>query len=116
MDTPSSHGRVDDIKEGPRDSSRRLEYVRIKSRNKWFEIPIKDFRYAIGGRTLKSANFGIKKYPRFYQFSGYGWGHGVGMCQWGAFGLSLRFYNEKGILEKYYPGARIVDAKKVLKI
>jgi stage II sporulation protein D len=107
--------KIDDIREGRRDKSGRLEYVRIKSRNKWFEITIEDFRAAIGGKVLRSANFRIKKYPLFYLFSGYGWGHGVGMCQWGAFGLGLRRWSAKRILEHYYPGAEIVDLSNVLK-
>ena len=106
--------RIDDIREGERDSSKRLEYVRVKSGNKWFDIPIKDLLGAIGRSTLKSSNFRIKKYPFFYSFSGYGWGHGVGMCQWCAFGLSLRWWNEKRILEHFYPGAKIVNLKELL--
>ena len=105
--------RIDDIKDGDRDSSGRLKYLRLRSRNKWFEIDIGDFRKAIGGSVLKSANFRVKKYPRFYVFSGYGWGHGVGLCQWGSFSLSLRRWNEKRILEHFYPGTRIVDLNEI---
>ena len=39
--------------------------------------------------------------------NGRGWGHGVGMCQWGAFGMSKARANYKRILEFYYPGAKI---------
>src|SRR5690606_37256427 len=39
---------------------------------------------------------------------GRGWGHGVGMCQWGAQGLALRSYSAQDILAAYYPGAQIV--------
>jgi len=106
-------GRVDDIREGPRDRSGRLEYLSVRSRNRWLEIPTDDFRYAIGGYVLKSAKFHVKKYPRFYLFSGYGWGHGVGMCQWGAFGLALRRWSAERILEYYYPGTKIVALSKI---
>ncbi len=105
--------RIDDIKDGERDSSGRLKYVRLRSRNKWFEIDIEDFRKAIGRSLLKSTNFRVKKYPRFYVFSGYGWGHGVGLCQWGTFALSLRRWNEKRILGHFYPGAKIVELNEV---
>jgi len=106
--------RIDDIKTGPRDDSNRVEYVRIRSGNKWFEISAKDFMTAIGRKTLRSANFRVKKYPLFYLFSGYGWGHGVGMCQWGAFTMGLRWQSDKRILEHFYPGAKIVTLKEVL--
>jgi stage II sporulation protein D len=103
--------RIDAITEGPRDVSGRLKYVRIRSRNKWIEVATEDFRSAIGRRILRSANFKIRKRRRYYIFNGYGWGHGVGMCQWGAFGLSLKKWSAERILARYYPGAKIVDMK-----
>ena len=45
-------------------------------------------------------------------FKGRGWGHGVGMCQWGAFAMAKKRYNYKQILNHYYPGAKIVKLKK----
>lgn len=105
--------RIDDIRDGDRDDSGRLKYLRLRSGNKWFEINVNDFRNAIGKNVLKSSNFRVKKYPRFYAFSGYGWGHGVGLCQWGAFSLSLRRWNEKRILGHFYPGAKIVELDEV---
>lgn len=36
--------------------------------------------------------------------SGHGWGHGVGMGQWGAQGYALRGYTCDQILAAYYPG------------
>jgi stage II sporulation protein D len=40
---------------------------------------------------------------------GSGWGHGVGLSQWGAKGMAEVGYNERQILEHYYPGATITD-------
>jgi len=39
---------------------------------------------------------------------GAGWGHGVGLCQIGALGMSLQGYGVKEILSHYYPGSRLV--------
>jgi stage II sporulation protein D len=36
--------------------------------------------------------------------SGHGWGHGVGMGQWGAQGYALQGYTDDQILAAYYPG------------
>ena len=36
--------------------------------------------------------------------TGHGWGHGVGMSQWGAYGYALHGWNYKRILSHYYPG------------
>ncbi|MFQ5952476.1 MAG: SpoIID/LytB domain-containing protein [Candidatus Omnitrophota bacterium] len=105
--------RIDDIRAGKRDPSGRLEYVSVKSGGKWLEIKTSKFRSAIGRKTLRSANFRVKKYPFFYLFSGHGWGHGVGMCQWGAFGLSLRWWSPERILAHYYPGTKIVRLSEV---
>jgi len=45
--------------------------------------------------------------PTYYYFSGKGWGHGVGMCQWGARGMALSGYKYRQILKQYYPGTSI---------
>lgn len=40
-------------------------------------------------------------------FVGRGWGHGVGLCQTGAFGMALRGFDYRAILGHYYPGTRL---------
>ena len=45
--------------------------------------------------------------PTYFYFSGAGWGHGVGMCQWGAKGMALEGFTYKQILHHYYPGTAI---------
>lgn len=41
-------------------------------------------------------------------FTGRGWGHGVGMCQIGAFGMAQRGHSYREILRHYYSGVEIV--------
>lgn len=41
-------------------------------------------------------------------FKGRGYGHGLGICQWGAVGMSRRGYTYDQIFRFYYRGARIV--------
>ena len=48
--------------------------------------------------------------PPGWQFTGSGWGHGVGMCQTGAVGMARRGYDHRAILEHYYTGIRIERA------
>ena len=38
---------------------------------------------------------------------GRGWGHGVGMCQWGAIGRARAGQDARTILRTYFPGADI---------
>jgi len=40
-------------------------------------------------------------------FAGKGWGHGVGLCQVGAYGMALRGAAYREILQHYYPGIAI---------
>ncbi|MDZ4786119.1 MAG: SpoIID/LytB domain-containing protein [bacterium] len=42
------------------------------------------------------------------EFFGSGWGHGIGLCQIGALGMSLRGFQYKKILNHYYPECKIV--------
>jgi stage II sporulation protein D len=42
--------------------------------------------------------------------TGRGWGHGVGMSQWGARGYAARGWRHRGILAHYYPGTRLAPA------
>nr|MDQ3806396.1 hypothetical protein [Acidobacteriota bacterium] len=42
-----------------------------------------------------------------YTFSGRGWGHGVGMCQVGAFGLARAGLTYDKILKTYYTGIQL---------
>ena len=43
-----------------------------------------------------------------YTFFGKGWGHGIGMCQVGAYGMAFRGYTYDQILKRYYTGVDIV--------
>ena len=43
-----------------------------------------------------------------FTFYGRGWGHGVGLCQNGAFGMALAGRSHLEILARYYPGTQVV--------
>lgn len=48
-----------------------------------------------------------------WRFTGRGWGHGVGLCQVGAYGMARRGHDYRSILAHYYRGtalARVVTA------
>ncbi|MEA2556431.1 MAG: stage sporulation protein [Actinomycetota bacterium] len=46
--------------------------------------------------------------PGNFTFFGSGWGHGLGMSQWGAYGLSKKNWNHSRILEHFYSGTTVV--------
>ncbi|MBS3950161.1 MAG: SpoIID/LytB domain-containing protein [Peptococcaceae bacterium] len=48
--------------------------------------------------------------PAFIEFVGRGFGHGVGMSQWGAYGLALNGENYQDIVRRFYTGVRLTKA------
>ena len=45
--------------------------------------------------------------PAGWQFTGRGWGHGVGLCQVGAYGMARRGHDYRAILAHYYSGVTL---------
>ena len=45
--------------------------------------------------------------PTAFVLAGGGWGHGVGMSQWGAFGQAKAGRDYRSILAHYYPGTTL---------
>jgi stage II sporulation protein D len=87
---------------------RALELTDDKGRN--VKVPAKDFRLFMGANVIRSTNFTIVlSGSGKVVFNGKGWGHGVGLCQWGARGMSLQDYSYDKILEFYYPGTVIAE-------
>jgi len=50
---------------------------------------------------------------RDFVLDGRGWGHGVGMSQWGAEGLAIHGYGYRSILAHYYPGTELARTRDV---
>jgi stage II sporulation protein D len=63
-----------------------------------------DFRRLIGYDALKSTLFVPVAQDGVVRFEGRGWGHGVGLSQYGAKGMADRGYAYPQILEHYFPG------------
>src|SRR5689334_20623180 len=45
-----------------------------------------------------------------FVFTGHGWGHGVGMSQYGAYGYAQHGWTAQQILDHYYPGTTVGKA------
>jgi len=56
---------------------------------------------------LKSSAFTVHWEGDRLTLDGYGWGHGVGLCQIGAAVMAYSGYGYREILEHYYPGAEL---------
>ena len=66
-----------------------------------------DFRQALGFQDLRSTLFDLKSENETYVFTGRGFGHGVGLCQWGSRALGMQGKNFAQILKHYYPLAKL---------
>ena len=66
-------------------------------------------RETVLDNSLKSAAFELKydKTADEFIFTTYGYGHGVGLSQWGAKALAENGYNYKQILQHYFTGAEV---------
>ena len=58
---------------------------------------------------MNSANFDIKFGEGYIDFVVKGYGHGVGMSQWGAEGMAEEGYKYYDILSHYYTDTKIKD-------
>lgn len=62
---------------------------------------------ALGWSTVKSTWFTVHRQKGRIVLVGRGFGHGVGLCQWGARGRALAGETYRQIIEAYYPGAKV---------
>ena len=63
-----------------------------------------DLRRLLGYQTLPSTNFTIDSFGKTLKISGMGWGHGVGLCQWGTKMIAERGFTFDEIIPYYFPG------------
>jgi stage II sporulation protein D len=91
-----------------RDASGRITDLKITGSAQELKISAKDFRNIIGPNIIKSTNFNVSIAGPDAVFEGLGWGHGVGMCQWGSYFMAKKGYSAEEILRFYYPGAQIL--------
>jgi len=66
-----------------------------------------ELRKAVGYTIIPSTQFAIESIGRDVVLSGFGAGHAVGMCQWGAKELAELGYPFSAILRYYYPGTEL---------
>lgn len=92
--------------------SGRINELEIKSADNSLIISAKDFRQALSPNVIRSTNFTLKINSDKVYFTGLGWGHGVGLCQWGMYELAKSGKNYKEIMEYYYPQSEIMRLDK----
>ncbi|WP_243371916.1 SpoIID/LytB domain-containing protein [Geotalea sp. SG265] len=96
-----------EIRPGRRNRSGRLQDLVIVSAKGRLIASAVNFRKAVGYSTIKSTNFEIRGQADEITFTGIGYGHGVGLCQWGAKQRAGDGFDYREILSYYYPGTRL---------
>lgn len=96
-----------DIRGGKKNESGRLTELTLVSSKGTTSITAVNFRKIVGYTVIKSTNFEVKVSDDSAFFTGTGYGHGVGLCQWGAKQRAADGFTYREILAYYYPGARL---------
>ncbi len=107
--------KLKDVIVGQRTKSGRVKFFYlIFDDKKQVQIKGNDFRIAIGAKNLKSLlidkiiKINEKGTVKFL-FSGRGYGHGVGLSQWGAKYMAEHGFSYKSILNFYFRGVRFAN-------
>ncbi len=100
---------VEDVWVESADSTGRATRVAIETPEQLVVMTGEEFRAAVGFTRLRSTGFGVAIDGETVRFDGRGSGHGVGMCQWGARGMSVAGFGWAEILGFYYPGSAIEE-------
>ena len=97
----------------------RVGAMRIVTETGSYLLRGNDVRYVLrppGGEILNSTYFSLEPENnpggtlRRLVIRGNGWGHGIGMCQWGAIGRARAGQDFRTILRTYYPGTELGPA------
>jgi len=103
-------GDVLDILPLARGDSKRISKIIVKGTDSDAEVSGLRIRRVLG---LRETYFVIdREYDetgkvKYFTFNGKGWGHGVGLCQVGAYGMARAGADYKEILKKYYHGIQL---------
>lgn len=100
-------------------ASGRVADLRVEMERGTYHVRGNDIRNVLrsaGGEPLNSTYFspdavtGADGRLSRLTVRGFGYGHGVGMCQWGAIGRARAGQDFRTILRTYYPGTRVARA------
>jgi stage II sporulation protein D len=61
-----------------------------------------------GAKSIRSARFEVSRQGARFVFTGKGYGHGVGLCQAGAYARLRAGALPEQVLARYYPGTRLI--------
>jgi stage II sporulation protein D len=103
-------GRLIDIAVRKRGASHRVVELLITGTERQVLVRGLRIRTALGLRDILfevDREYDADGRVTHFVFTGRGWGHGVGLCQVGAFGMAQSGAKYQDILKKYYRGVRV---------
>jgi len=106
----SGIGSLTDLRVVSRGSSRRVTDLEVIGTNGTAHVRGGRIRSALGLREqlfVIERKFDADGRVTGFSFIGRGWGHGVGMCQVGAYGLARQGFSGEQILKAYYTGIEL---------
>ncbi|MCS7172239.1 MAG: SpoIID/LytB domain-containing protein [Armatimonadetes bacterium] len=83
--------------------------LRILAGSEGVELVGTRLRSLLGPNVLLSTRFSVRVEGQNAIFEGSGWGHGVGLSQWGARGMALAGASFDRILRHYYRGVELLS-------
>lgn len=86
-----------------RTSTGRASRIRLSGGGVSRETQAALFRKTAGYARVRSLKFEIRRVGDSWMILGEGYGHGVGLCQWGANGMAKAGSGYREILARYYP-------------
>jgi stage II sporulation protein D len=92
----------------------RIIEVTVQHNNGTTTLTGNEFRLLLNPQKVKSTYFTIKKEKNQFLLEGKGWGHGVGMCQWGAKGRGENGFKYEEILKHYYKDINFIKINNYL--
>ncbi|MGC2310144.1 MAG: SpoIID/LytB domain-containing protein [Candidatus Babeliaceae bacterium] len=92
--------RVKDIKVSQKDGAEIVQEVTVKTPRSWLKLTGRKI-YSLC-KNIKSFCFSIKKKENHIIFEGKGYGHHLGLCQWGAWRMVKNGWNCRRILQFFY--------------
>ena len=104
-------GSITDIKPEAQSASGRTLALALGSTKGTAKMTGNNFRIRVGAEKLKSTLFHAEPFKNGVRFRGKGYGHGVGLSQWGAQTMALKGYSANDILNHYYRDVNIVSLK-----
>ncbi len=99
--------KIKEIELTEKSPSGRAIKIAIKHRKATQPLIANNFRLFLGSDLMRSTLITVSKEKNEFIFKGRGWGHGVGMCQWGARGMAEKGKHYREILKHYYSGVKI---------